>query len=371
MQRSQNRNLKQGVKMSHKPGLKTNRRNLLKAGAGLVGLTFLPYKSMAEEEKKLNFYNWDTYTGETTLADFNEATGIEVKMDLFADNAELFAKLKAGNPGYDLIVPTNNWTQRMIKANMLVPLDHSKIPNFANYDKLFQDAEFDPGRKFSMAYMWGTTGIGYRKSKVDPAPDSWKALLDDNTHAGRLSLLSSGEQVLGAGLKYLGYSYNSTNMEELNKVKDLLIAVKKNIKQFGADNGQDLLASGEVDLCLEYNGDIVQVMKDDADIDYIVPKEGSNIYQDTLAIPVGAPHPENAHAFINFMLDAKNGAAIANTIQYATPNKAARDMMDGAYKENPAIFPPDDILAKCEPGLYLGEDAERVREEIFTAIKAA
>jgi spermidine/putrescine transport system substrate-binding protein len=160
-------------------------------------------------------------------------------------------------------------------------------------------------------------------------------------------------------------------MEELNKVKDLLIAHKKNIKQFGADNGQDLLASGEVDLCLEYNGDIAQVMGDDDDIAYIVPKEGSNVWQDTLAIPAGAPHPENAHAFINFMLDAENGKKIAETIQYATPNAAARELMDAAYKENPAIFPPDDVIAKCEPGLYLGEDSERIREEIFTAIKAA
>jgi spermidine/putrescine transport system substrate-binding protein len=357
--------------MTFTPRFRGTRRQMLKGAGMFAALSILPRHALSEEEKKLNFYNWDTYTGETTLADFNAATGIEVKMDLFADNAELFAKLKAGNPGYDLIVPTNNWAQRMIKANMLVPLDHSKIPNFANYDKRFQDAEFDPGRKYTMAYMWGTVGVGYRKSKVDPAPDSWKLLIDDDTYAGRISLLSSAEQVLGAGLKYLGYSYNSTNMEELNKVKDLIIAHKKNIKQFGADNGQDLLASGEVDLCLEYNGDIAQVMGDDDDIAYIVPKEGSNIWQDALAIPVGAPHPENAHAFINFMLDAENGKKIADTIQYATPNAAARELMDAAYKENTAIFPPDDVIAKCEPGLYLGEDAERVREEIFTAIKAA
>lgn len=357
--------------MTFTPRFRGTRRQMLKGAGMFAALSILPRNALSAEEKKLNFYNWDTYTGETTLADFNEATGIEVKMDLFADNAELFAKLKAGNPGYDLIVPTNNWAQRMIKANMLVPLDRGKIPNFANYDKRFQDAEFDPGRKYTLAYMWGTVGVGYRKSKVDPAPDSWKFLIDDDKYAGRISLLSSAEQVLGAGLKYLGYSYNSTNMDELNKVKDLLIAHKKNIKQFGADNGQDLLASGEVDLALEYNGDIAQVMADDDDLNYIVPKEGSNVWQDTLAIPAGAPHPENAHTFINFMLDAENGKKIAETIQYATPNAAARELMDAAYKENPAIFPPDDVLAKCEPGLYLGEDAERVREEIFTAIKAA
>lgn len=357
--------------MMFTPRFRGTRRQMLKGAGMFAALSILPRHALSAEEKQLNFYNWDTYTGETTLADFNEATGIEVKMDLFADNAELFAKLKAGNPGYDLIVPTNNWAQRMIKANMLIPLDRSKIPNFANYDKRFQDAEFDPGRKYTLAYMWGTVGVGYRKSKVNPAPDSWKLLIDDDTYAGRISLLSSAEQVLGAGLKYLGYSYNSTNMDELNKVKDLLIARKKNIKQFGADNGQDLLASGEVDLALEYNGDIAQVMADDDDLNYIVPKEGSNVWQDTLAIPAGAPHPENAHTFINFMLDAENGKKIAETIQYATPNAAARELMDAAYKENPAIFPPDDVLAKCEPGLYLGEDAERIREEIFTAIKAA
>jgi spermidine/putrescine transport system substrate-binding protein len=357
--------------MTIHPKFKASRRSVLAGAGAALGLVLVPYKARAEEEKKLNFYNWDTYTGETTLADFKEATGVEIKMDLFADNAELFAKLKAGNPGYDLIVPTNNWAQRMIKANMIIELDHSKIPNFANIGKFFQDATFDPGRKHTMPYMWGTTGIGFRKSKVEGTPDSWKWLIDSDKYAGRVSLLSDGEQVIGAGLKYLGYSYNSTNMDELNKVKDLVIAAKKNIKQFGADNGQDLLATGEVDLCLEFNGDIAQVMKDDTDLSYIVPKEGSNVWQDTLAIPTGAPHPGNAHAFINFMLDAQNGKKIADTIQYATPNDAAKALMDGAYKENPAIFPPDDVLAKCEAGLYLGEDAARVRDEIFTAIKAA
>ena len=141
------------------------------------GLTFLPRFALAEEEKKLNFYNWDTYIGENTLADFEKATGIEAKMDLYADNDELFAKLKAGNPGYDVIVPTNDTLERMIKADMVIQIDHSKIPNMANIDKPFKDAAFDPGRKHSIPYMWGTLGIGYRKSKVDggasTAGSSW------------------------------------------------------------------------------------------------------------------------------------------------------------------------------------------------------
>ncbi|MBM3520641.1 MAG: spermidine/putrescine ABC transporter substrate-binding protein, partial [Alphaproteobacteria bacterium] len=177
--------------------------------------------------------------------------------------------------------------------------------------------------------------------------------------------------VLGCALKYLGFSYNSTNTDELKKVEDLLIAQKKNIKVFADDNGQDLLASGEVVMCQEWNGDIVQVMAEDEDLGYAVPTEGSLVWQDTMAIPAGAPHPENAHAFLNYILDGEAGKHIAATIQYATANEAARNLMDDAYKSNPAIFPPDEIIAKCESAAYLGEEATKVRDETWTRIQAA
>lgn len=360
--------------MSHyQPKFRTSRRNLLKGtGAMFAGLTFMPRFSLAEEEKKLNLYNWDTYIGEHTLADFNQATGIETKMDLFADNDELFAKLKGGNPGYDVIVPTNDMLERMIKANMVMELDHSKIPNMANIDTPFQDAKFDPGRKHSIPYMWGTLGVGYRISKIEGGVvDSWKLLLDSDKYAGRISLLGDAQNVIGVTLKYLGYSFNSTDPAELKKAEALLIAQKKNVKVFAPDNGQDLLASGEVDVCQEWNGDIIQVMAEDKDIAYAVPTEGSLLWQDTMAIPAGAPHPENAHAFLNFVLDAEAGKHIAETIQYATPNAAAKALMDKSYTENSSIFPPAEIVAKCEPGLYLGEEATKVRDEIWTRIKAA
>ena len=355
------------------PGFSPRRRSLLKGlGALGVGLTFLPRHSLSEEEKKLNFYNWDTYIGETTLADFEKATGIEVKMDLFADNDELFAKLKAGNPGYDVICPTNDNLERMIKANMVTPIDRAKLPNFSNLDPVFQEASFDPGRKHSVPYLWGTVGIGYRKSKIEGGVvDSWKIVLDSDKYSGRISLLGDAQNVIGVALKYLGFSFNSTNAGELKKAEDLLIAQKKHVKVFADDNGQDLLASGEVDLAQEWNGDIIQVMAEDDDLAYVVPTEGSLLWQDTLAIAAGAPHPENAHAFINFVFDAEAGKHIAETIKYATPNEAARALMDKSYTENTAIFPPPEVLAKCEPGLYLGEEATKVRDEIWTRIQAA
>ncbi len=358
---------------TYTPKFKANRRSLLKAtGAIFAGLTFAPRFALSEEEKKLSLYNYDTYMGESTLADFQGASGIEPRLDLFADMDELFAKLKAGNPGYDAIVVANDYLERMVKANMIAPLDHSKIPNMANIDPAFANPTFDPGRKNSIPYMWGTIGIGYRKSAVGEAGiDSWKALFESDQFAGKISLLGDAQNVLGSALKYLGYSFNSTKPEELAKVKDLLIAQKKNIKVFADDNGQDLLASGEVVACQEWNGDIAQVIKEDEDLTYVIPKEGGNIWEDTWAIPVGAPHPENAHAFLNFVLDGDNGKKIADTLQYATPNAAAKAKMDAAYTSNPAIYPSADRLALCEATIYAGEEAVKARDEVWTAIQAA
>ena len=349
-----------------------SRRNFLKGtGAVAAGLTFLPFKAFSAEEKKLNFYNWDTYIGETTLGDFNKATGIQTKMDLFADNDELFAKLKEGNPGYDVIIPSDTYVQRMAAAGMLVPLNHNKIPNISNIEKQFLDVAFDPGRKYSLPYMWGTIGIGYRISQTNGIPDSWKWLYESDKYSGKIALLGDGQTVLGQALKYLGKSLNSVDPAEIKMAEELVIAQKKYIKVFADDNGQDLLASGEVDLAQEWNGDILQVMTEDEDVSYSVPKEGALIWEDGMAIPKGAPHPENAHAFINYLLDAEAGALIADYIQYATPNMAAKKLMAKEYTENPAIFPSAETLQRCEAGKYLGEDGTRLYSDAWTRVNAA
>ena len=352
-------------------GRLSRRRFLAGTGAAAAGLTFAPKLSWSVEEAKLNFYNWDTYIGETTLDDFKDASGVAVKMDLFADNDELFAKLKEGNPGYDVIVPTNDYVERMITADMLLPINRSQITNFGNIDPAFQDAKFDPGRKHSMPYMWGTQGIGYRKSAVKGVPDSWKYLFDSDQYSERVALLGDSTSVLGATLKYLGYSLNSTNPGEIKKAEEMLIRQKPHIKAFADDNGQDLLLAGEVDLTMEWNGDILQVMEEDDDISYVVPSEGGLLWQDCLCIPVGAPHVENAHKFINYILDAKPGAAIADFIYYATPNKAAKALLSDDYTKNPAIFPTDQVIARCEAAIYQGEEVQRLYDESWTRVLAA
>lgn len=354
------------------PGNLRRRSFLAGLGAGVAGVMLRPQGARgAEEEKKLNFYNWDTYIGQTTLGDFAKASGIQVKLDLYADNDELFAKLRERNPGYDVIVPSSDFVARMIKANLLLPLDHTKLPNKVNLDPLFQNAAFDPGRTYSMPYMWGTLGIGYRKSAVQPAPDSWKWLYDSDTYGRRIALLGDAATVIGMGLKYLGHSVNTTEPRLIEQVAQLLIKQKPHIKTFAKDNGQDLLLSGEVDLVMEWNGDIRQVMAEDKDLDYTVPKEGSLLWQDCLCIPRGAPHPRNAHRFINFLLAAEVGAAIAESIQYATPNAAAKARASDAYRNNSAIFPPPNVIKKLEVSLYLGEAHQRLLDDTWTRIQAA
>jgi spermidine/putrescine transport system substrate-binding protein len=260
----------------------------------------------------------------------------------------------------------------MISAGMLETLDHSQIPNFkTNVDTQFQEAEFDPGRKHSMPYMWGTIGIGYRKSKFETPPDSWRHLYETDAFSGRMALLGDGQTVIQMALKYLGHSLNSRDPALIKQAEELIIKQKPHIKVFAEDNGQDLLASGEVDLTMEWNGDILQVMSEDDDIGYTVPVEGGLLWQDCLCIPKGAPHPINAHQFINFILEADAGAKIADFIQYATPNSAAKKLLSAEYNENPAIFPPSEVTAKSEASTYGGDAYTRLIDETWTRIQAA
>jgi len=346
------------------------RRGFL-AGSAAVGISLTLPKGVLAADGKVNFYNWDTYIGENTIENFESDSGIKVQYDLFADNDELFAKLKGGNPGYDLIVPTNDYVERMISADMLMPLDHSKIANMANVEKMFLDRNFDPGRQFSLPYMWGTIGVGYRKSAVDGVPDSWADLLNSDKYAGRIALLSEAQTVFQMAMKLMGKSLNDWSDENIAAAQDMILKQKPNITAFAPDNGQDLLLAGEVDLAMEWNGDILQAMDEDDDIGYVVPKEGGLLWEDSLAIPTGAPNVDNAHALINYLLDGQVGADIADFIYYATPNKASKELMSAEYLENPAIFPTDEATAASEISVYPGQEVTRKIDEAWTRIKSA
>jgi len=264
-----------------------SRRSILQQlGAAAVGISFAGAlegcgkAGGGGEANAVHFLNWDTYIGPTTLADFTAATHTPVKMDLFASNDELFAKFRAGNPGYDVIVPSNEFVTRMAEAQMLMPLDKTKIPNFANLLPEFKDASFDPGRRYSMPYTWLVIGVGYRKSKMagkvpNGVPDSWKWLLESPVFHQKVSVLGESADLIRISAKYLGHSVNNIPDSMISQIEQMLIKQKPHILKFHSDDGQDLLVAGDVDLVMEYNGDIAQVMKDDPDIGWGIPKEGS------------------------------------------------------------------------------------------------
>jgi spermidine/putrescine transport system substrate-binding protein len=356
-----------------------SRRSILQQfGAAAVGISFAGGLSACggggAAARSVNFYNWDTYIGPTTLADFEAASGVPVQMSLFATNDELFARLRAGNPGFDVIVPSNEFVTRMAQAQMIQELDLTKIPNKANLLPDFQDAAFDPGRRYSMPYTWLVLGIAYRKDKMRGGPPtSWRAIFDSPQYSGRIALLSESADLIRLCAKYKGHSVNNIPDAMLTEIEQMLIRQKPHIKAFHEDDGQDLLASGEIDIVLEYNGDIAQLMAGEGGdaFDFVVPQEGTLINSDCLCIPTGAPNPDDAHAFINYLLDGEAGQKITTEILYPTPNGAARELMPDSYKNNPVIFPAADLMAKSEYGAFEGDERSRLYEEIFTRINAA
>ncbi|MEO1089822.1 MAG: spermidine/putrescine ABC transporter substrate-binding protein [Pseudomonadota bacterium] len=355
--------------MSQLPTRIFTRRRLLRSGVTVAAVVPWLQRPAAAQTREVVVYNWDSYIDDVSIPAFEDASGIRVRYELFASNAELFGKLRAGNPGYDVIFPTNHWVARMIAGNMLEPLDQDRLPLLGNIDPVFMDPPDDPGRRYSVPYLWGTTGIGYRRSVV-PTPTSWSALLEDEAFAGRIALLNS-EDSLYSALKFLGYSLNTTAPSEIDAAVELLIAAKPRIRTFAPDTGQDLLLSQEVDLALEYSGDLQQVMLEDDDLGYQVPEEGALIWEDSMCLAAGAPHPEEAHEFINYVLDAENAARIAEYVLYATPNAAAKAMLPETIASDPAIYPDDATLARCEFAMYKGEDVQRMYDEALTRVLAS
>jgi spermidine/putrescine transport system substrate-binding protein len=354
-----------------------SRRSLLAGlGAAAVGFTLESCASASRkgangEEARLNFYNWDNYIGDTTLADFDHQTGVKVKMSLFSTNDELFAKLRPGNPDFDLIVPSNEYVTRLRIAGLIQPLDHSKLPNLKNILPAFWNPPYDPGRRWSVPYTWLVLGIGYRKSKIDGVPDSWKWVMDSDRYKGRIGLFSEADDLIELGAKYFGHSLRNIPPPLIDKVAEMYIRQKPNVKLFHHDDGQDLLMAGDIDIVMDYNGDIARVAQEDPDLAFVVPREGSLLNSDCLCIPTGAPRPDNAHKFINFILDGENGAGIAKATWYPTPNAAALALMPPEYRDNPTVFPPPEALARCEYGDFEGLQRAYLFDETLTRIFAA
>jgi spermidine/putrescine-binding protein len=345
--------------------------------------------ALGETDGDLVLYNWTQYipTGpeaeeaEVTdlIAKFEEEYGVGVTEAFFTSNEELRSKLQAGATGYDVIVPSDYMVSMLITDGLLMELQMDAIPNVANLDPDFVNPPFDPEHRYHMPYQWGTTGIGVAWNELpDDFPMSWGLIFDPEISAdyrGRVTLLDDAREVMGAALRFLGYSINSTNEAEIREAGDLLKDTLSRgvVAIFDSDTFENLLTSGETVIAHGFSGDFFlefdNLSTDDydawEDFGYFVPDEGGVLWVDTMAIPANAPHPCTAHAFINFLLDAENGAELTNYNYYGSPNAAAEEYIWPEILEDESIYPPAEVIERLEFIADLGE-INALYERLFT-----
>jgi len=290
---------------------------------------------VGETDGDLALYNWAEYIDEEELAAFGEEYGVQVTMDTYDSNEAMQPIISAGNSGYDLIVPSDYMVTILKSAGSVQPLNQDAIPNLANLLDEFTDLDYDPGNTVSVPYQWGTTGMAVNAAAIGPDFEpSWGLIFDPeqaSQFSGQISLLNDPRETMGAALKYLGYSVNTTSEDELNEAKDLVATAREHLAAFDTDQADELLVNGETVIAHGYSGDMfVQFLEAESpdDYQYFVPKEGGVRWVDTIAIPFDAPHPCSAHTFINWLLTAEHGAALTNWNYYSTPNEAALDLLD-------------------------------------------
>ncbi|MDQ1480396.1 MAG: spermidine/putrescine transport system substrate-binding protein [Actinomycetota bacterium] len=327
-----------------------------------------PSTSKKAEPKTLNFYNWTDYIADSTIPNFQKETGIKVTYDNYSSNDELFAKLSAGSTGYDIIVPTDATLVKMKHANLVEALDLSLIPNVVNLDPRFRTAAYDPGNKYSIPWQWGTTGIGFDKTKVGGKVTDWDAF---NLAAvkGQSSFLDEARDAFAMALFALKKDPNSIVDSDLDAARDYLIELKKKVKSITSDY-QDPLKSGELLLAQAYSGDVFTIQVDKPNIEYIIPTSGAFSWVDSMAIPKGAKHPGNAEKFMNYILEPKVGAALTNFVNYGSPNKAATPFIHKDILDNPLIYPSQADLAKLPFQKDIGEDELKYSDR-WTKVKTA
>ena len=332
---------------------------------------------------KLYLYNWNNYIAPETVKRFEEACKCEVVQTYYSDNEELLAKLAAGAKGYDVLVPTGNAVQALVKGNQLRPLDLKDIPNLKNVDPQYLDTKFDPGNKYSVPYAMSTTIIGYNEEKMKELglpTDTWAVIFDPKYLAkvkGRVTVLDSPNELFAAALKYLGYSANDTDEKHWKEAADLIKKAKPYWAAFNASSYIKELTVGNIWLVHGYSNDIFQANLDAQaagrkfKILQGMPKEGAVLAVDSMVVHKGAPRPDLAHKFVNFMLDGKNSAELTNLIGSGNPNLDAAKYIKPELKALPAVFPPKDVAAKLEQLNELNAAQRRLRNRLWTEIKAA
>ncbi len=347
----------------------------------------LGLNTLAQAAGTVHIYNWSDYIGEDTLAQFEAATAIKPLYDVFDSNETLEGKLLAGRSGYDIVVPSNHFLGKQIKAGAFQKLDKAKLPNWSNLDPalLKQLETNDPGNQYAVPYLWGTNGIGYNVEKVKAvlgvdSIDSWAALFEPENMAKLsqcgVAFLDSADEMIPSVLNYLGLDPNSTNPDDYAKAEAKLLAVRPHVTYFHSSKYIGDLANGEICVAAGFSGDILQAADraEEAgkgiEIAYSIPKEGGNLWFDMLAIPADAANVEQAHAFIDFLLQPQVIAEVSDYVGYANPNTQAGALMDQEVRNDPSVYPPQAVLDKLFISAELPVKVQRLMTRSWTKIKS-
>jgi putrescine transport system substrate-binding protein len=351
-------------------------------------VTFGATSALAQEEKVLNIYNWSDYIAEDTIQNFEKETGIKVRYDTFDNNEIVHAKLVAGKTGYDIVVPSSGWAKLQMDGGLLKKLDKSQLPNLKHLDPDIQKqiASLDPGNQYLVNWLWGYTTIGINTAKVkaalgaEPMPDNVWELFFNTKYISKLkgcgvSVLDSASEVLPAALLYLGKDPFSKNPADYQAASALLKSVRPYVTLFSSSGYINDMAGGSICMALGWNGDINIARrraiegKTGNDIMAVIPKTGGILFFDMMAIPVDAPHPNNAHAFMNYIMRPEVDASLTNKVFYANPNKESRKFIKPEVAQNPSVFPSSAEMATMVPPKALTNELRRLMTRVFTSFK--
>lgn len=347
-------------------------KKLKKLFLGVIALTLILVASGCSSNSgktTLNVYNWGDYIDTTVIRDFEKEFDVKINYEEFANNEEMLAKIKAGGTAYDVIFPSEYMIEYMIADDLLNELDFSKLPNYQNIDQRFTNLAYDPENKHSVPYMWGTMGIVYNKNMVTETVDSWDMLWNEN-YAGKILMLDSSRDSFVPALKKLGYSINTKNIDELNAARDELIKQKKLVRAYEVDTYKDQMIAEEAAMALTWSGDAYLLGVENPNLDFAVPKEGTNLWFDGAAIPKASKNVDLAHEFINYLMDAEVAAKNSDYIKFATPNAAAMPLLPKEDTENEDLYPKGDIVGLGEVFLDLGEFTVEY-DRAWTEVKAS
>ena len=340
----------------------------------------------AAQQRVVNVYNWSDYVDPKVLDDFTKETGIKVVYDTYDNNEIVETKLLAGKSGYDIVVPSGPFLQRLIKANVFQKLDKSKLPNLQHmWPEVMQRlAVFDPGNQYAVNYMWGTTGIGVNVKKVrerlgDLPLNTWDLIMKPEL-ASKLKdcgiyMLDSPEDLFPGILNYLGLNADSKRNEDLQRAGDALFRIRGNVQKFHSSEYINALANGDICVAVGYSGDVLQAKKraeeakNGVEIAYVVPREGALMWFDSFAIPADAKNVQEAHEFINYMMRPEVAAANSNFVAYATGNLAAKKFLDPEVLNDPGVYPDEATFKRLFTNTAYDERSQRTVTRLWTRVK--